>query len=154
MAAVSEAPATAITSYNRSEGIELGQLEVRWKASRAFTRTLLEEADLPWAGRRAGLRYSWFSVFLVEGLSEQVATNATLETHPDLYRDLLNTDDAANRLYEAIGKYKTSQSVRKLIRAGTIPAHSFITIGPRRMYRFRPLAFNRVCLDLMQGRLV
>lgn len=151
-------PASAIpaseTKYNESNGLKLAELEARWRASRVFTRGLFEDASLPWAGRRASLLYRWRSIFIVEGLSHEVATHATPETHPGLYLDLLCTTAAADHLYKCLGQYKTSASVRKLIRAGTIPPATFITLGRRKMYRFRPLAFEQVCKTLMRGRLV
>ncbi len=154
MAPPSPTPAAEITYHNESNGLLLADLEQRWSASRTLTRDLIEKAGLPWGGRRIGIIYSWQSIFKLEGLTYELAKHASPQANPDLYQDLLCTKAAASHLYKHLGQYRSSSSVRKLIKAGTIPVDTFITLGSRGMYRFRPQAFQQVCMTLMQGRLV
>jgi hypothetical protein len=145
---------TQVATYNENHGLYLADLERRWVTAKPLTRSMLEAANLPWGGRRANVLYSWRSIFIVEGMSDLAAVEATPESYPDLYKDLLCTQMAADKLFDMLGQYRTSASVRKLIGNGIIPTSSYIQIGRRQMYRLRPLAFETVCKTLLRGRLV
>lgn len=129
-------------------GLILGQLEGRWSVSSSLVRPFLEQAGLPYEGRRAGMIYRWSTIFKAEGISEKIAMHATRSSHPDLFEDLLDTKAAA-----AFLGYRDSSSVRKLIAEGDIPAGTFITFGSREVYRIR-LSALRSLRKALGGRIV
>lgn len=147
--ALSEGQDLSATSQSRTRifadtdisevGLTLGQLEDRrWSISPSLARLILENADLPYEGRRAGNFYSWRSIFRVEGIPHEVATQATRKSHPELFDDLLDTTAAA----ELMG-YQDSSSIRKKVASGEISRDAYITFGRRGVYRFRPAMLIR-----------
>ena len=120
-------------------GLTLGQLEDRrWSITPSLARLVIEDANLPYEGRRAGNIYSWPSVFRAEGIADEVATKATRESHPELFDDLLDTTAAAKLL-----NYQDSSSIRKRVASGEISRNAYITFGRRGVYRFRPAMLVR-----------
>lgn len=131
-------------------GLPLGKLEdQRWGVSPSVAQTKLAKADLPYEGRRAGIIYSWPSIFRAEGIDAELAKTATRETHPHLFEDLVDTAAAA-----ALLGFRDASSIRKLIIAGELTNTAFIRFGSRGVFRFRTAAL----LDLRKknpiGRIV
>lgn len=121
----------------------------RWNVSPAIAKQRLLEVGLPYEGRRAGLIYSWASIFRAEGMSATFARAATSEDCPDLYDNLLDTSGAA----ELLG-YQASSSIRKLVGSGDIPETAYITFGARGIYRFRPAPLMALRKTSSMGRIV
>lgn len=131
-------------------GLTLQELEERrWSVSPQLARLILLEARLPHEGRRAGLIYSWRSIFRAEGVEDDVAAQATRQTHPELFEDLLDTGAAA-----AVLGYRDSSSARKLVASGAIPESAYIIFGNRGIYRFRPAGLRGLLRPVLTGRIV
>lgn len=131
-------------------GLLLGTLEdQRWGVSPPIAQAKLREAGLPYEGRRAGLIYSWPSIFQAEGIDVEVAKNAARETHPHLFDDLVDTATAASLL-----GFRNASSIRKLIIAGELTDTAFVRFGTRGVYRFRPGALTVLRKRNLQGRVV
>lgn len=131
-------------------GLPLAKLEdQRWGVSPIVAQAKLLEAALPYEGRRAGLIYSWPSIFRAEGLDADIAKNASRETHPDLFDDLVDTAAAADLL-----RFRDASSIRKLIIAGQLTDAAFIRFGSRGVYRFRPAALLALRKRNSVGRIV
>ncbi|PWL27804.1 hypothetical protein [Marivita sp. XM-24bin2] len=112
-------------------------------------RAKLRAAGLPYEGRRAGLIYSWSSIFPAEGIDVEIAKNATQETHPDLFENLMDTAAAASLL-----GFRDASSIRKLIIAGELTDTAFVRFGLRGVYRFRTAALTALRKRKFQGRIV
>lgn len=131
-------------------GLPLGKLEdERWSVSPPVAREILENADLPYEGRRAGNIYRWQSIFRAEGLNPELVKNATRQSHPYLFDDLIDSTRAA----ELLG-YKDSSSIRKLVASGQMPENSFVRFGSRGVYRFRPEALQAMRKTSIIGRII
>lgn len=131
-------------------GLTLRDLEDRrWCVSSAIAKAKLLHAGLPYEGRRAGLIYSWASIFRAEGIPEEIAKNTTREDYPDLYSDLLDTSGAA----ELLG-YRDPSSIRKLAGSGNIPETAYIKFGTRGVYRFRRGPLMALRKSVSAGRIV
>jgi len=131
-------------------GLPLGKLEdQRWRVSPSVAREKLHKVGLPYEGRRAGLIYSWASIFRAEGIDEELAENATRQSHPDLFHDLVGTAEAAVLL-----GYQDASSIRKLVGASQLPDTAFIQFGSRGVYRFRLEALQVMRKRNSVGRIV
>lgn len=131
-------------------GLLLGKLEdQRWGVSAPVAKGKLVEAGLDYEGRRAGIIYSWPSIFRVEGVDQELAKNATRETHPHLFEDLVDTNAAA-----ALLGFRDASSIRKLIIAGELTDMAFVRFGTRGVYRFRPAALTALRKRNLVGRIV
>lgn len=131
-------------------GLPLGKLEdQRWRVSPSVAREKLHKVGLPYEGRRAGLIYSWASIFRAEGIDEELAENATRQSHPDLFHDLVGTAEAAVLL-----GYQDASSIRKLVGASQLPDTAFIQFGSRGVYRFRLEALQVMRKKTSVGRIV
>ncbi|MFP1646182.1 hypothetical protein [Pontitalea aquivivens] len=131
-------------------GLPLGILEdQRWGVSPPVALEKLRAAGLPYEGRRAGLIYSWPSIFRAEGVDAELAKNATRETHPHLFDDLLDTAAAA-----ALLGFRDASSIRKVIIAGEMPDTAFVRFGTRGVYRCRPAALATLRKRNLVGRIV
>lgn len=152
-------PVTAQTSPVRKRfapdelanvGLPLGKLEdQRWGVSPPLAKAKLHAAGRPYHGRRAGLIYSWSSIFRAEGVDAELAKNATRETHPHLFDDLLDTAAAA-----ALLGFKDASSIRKLIMADELTETAFVRFGARGVYRFRPAALTALRKRTIVGEIV
>ena len=152
-------PATAQTSPIRKPltpvelanvGLPLGELEdQRWGVSPPLAKAKLHAAGLPYKGRRAELIYSWPSIFRAEGIEPEVAKNATRETHPHLFDDLVDTAGAA-----ALLGFKDASSIRKLIMADELTETAFVRFGTRGVYRFWPTALTALRKRTIVGEIV
>lgn len=117
----------------KDNGLFLRDLEEgRWAISPSLARAKLKNVGLPYEGRRAGIIYSWVSIFKAEGITSDVAERATRAECPHLFDDLIDGKGAA-----ALLGYRDSSSIRKLVASGDIPANAYITFGNRGVYRFR-----------------
>ncbi len=130
--------ATAVPAVRRSPppdaGLTLTELEDRrWAVSPTVACAMLTQARLRYEGRRGGLIYSWTSIFRAEGVADDIARQATRQSHPELFEDLLDTAAAATFL-----GYRDSSSIRKLVATGDISSADFVKFGTRGIYRFRP----------------
>jgi hypothetical protein len=131
-------------------GLTLGKLEdQRWRVSPLVAQEKLHSAGLPYDGRRAGLIYSWLSIFRAEGIVHELAISATRQSHPHLFDDLISTAKAATFL-----GYQDSSSVRKLVAANHFSDAAFIQFGTRGVYRFRPNALRAHRKGNSVGRIV
>ncbi|MBM2294907.1 hypothetical protein JQX09_23545 [Sulfitobacter pseudonitzschiae] len=131
-------------------GLTLRDLEDRrWCVSPPVAKERLRGAGLPYEGRRAGLIYSWASIFRAEGIDEKIAKSATQAEFPDLFDDLVDTSSAASLL-----GYKDPSSIRKLIGAGDIPQTAYIQFGSRGIYRFRQTPLMALRKASPMGRIV
>lgn len=131
-------------------GLPLGKLEdQRWGVSPPLAKAKLHAAGLPYEGRRAELIYSWPSIFRAEGVDPELAKNATRETHPHLFDDLLDTAGAA-----ALLGFKDASSIRKLIMADELTETAFVRFGTRGVYRFRPAALTTLRKRTIVGEIV
>lgn len=137
-------------SDHKEIGLLLGELEdQRWHVAPPVARAKLNEAGLPYKGRRAGLIYSWRSILRAEGVDTEIAEKATVQTHPDLYEDLLDTARAALLL-----GYRDSSSIRKLVGTGQLSEIAYVKFGSRGVYRLRPAALNSLRKTPFQGLIV
>jgi hypothetical protein len=135
---------------NTDIGLTLGKLEdQRWGVSPSVAREKLHSAGIPYEGRRAGLIYSWPSIFRAEGIVHELAIRATRQTHPHLFDDLVSTAEAA-----AFLGYQDGSSIRKLIAASHLLDTAFIQFGTRGIYRFRPIALRAHRKGNSVGRIV
>ncbi|AMY68308.1 hypothetical protein [Frigidibacter mobilis] len=131
-------------------GLTLRDLEERrWSVSPSLARQALLEVGLPYEGRRAGLIYSWRSVFRAEGINDDEAGRATRDGRPELFDDLLDTSVAATFL-----GYRDSSSIRKLVASRAIPEGAYITFGSRGVYRFRQAGLRGLRRPALMGRIV
>jgi hypothetical protein len=131
-------------------GLPLSILEdLRWGVSPPVAREKLRAAGLPYEGRRAGLLYSWPSIFRAEDVDAELAKNATRETHPYLFDDLVDTAEAA-----ALLGFKDASSIRKLIIAGELREDAFVRFGTRGVYRFRRAALEKLKKKKFMGQIV
>lgn len=152
-------PVTAPTSPVRKRfapdeleniGLPLGKLEdQRWGVSPPLAKAKLHAAGLPYKGRRAELIYSWPSIFRAEGADAELAKNATRETHPHLFDDLVDTAGAA-----ALLGFKDASSIRKLIMGDELTEAAFVRFGTRGVYRFRPTALTALRKTTIVGEIV
>ncbi len=152
-------PVTAQTSPVRKRfapdelenvGLPLGKLEdQRWGVSPPLAKAKLHAAGLPYEGRRAELIYSWSSIFRAEGADPELAKNATRETHPHLFDDLVDTAGAA-----ALLGFKDASSIRKLIMGDELTEAAFVRFGARGVYRFRPAALTTLRKRTIVGEIV
>jgi hypothetical protein len=131
-------------------GLPLGKLEDhRWGVSPSVAREKLHKVGLPYKGRRAGLIYSWPSIFRAEGIDGELAENATRQTHPHLFDDLVDTAEAA-----ALLGYQDASSIRKLVGASQLSDTAFVQFGSRGVYRFRLEALQAMRKRNSVGRIV
>jgi hypothetical protein len=140
-----------MSSHDCSEiGLTQRDLEDdRWCVSPAVAKDRLLGAGLPYEGRRAGLIYSWTSIFRAEGIEDRIAKIATRKRDPNLYEDLIDASAAA----ELLG-YRDSSSIRKMVGSGDISKAAYITFGLRRIYRFRPGPLMAMRKASLVGRIV
>lgn len=147
------APTTgaAMPSYDRRDiGLTQQELEDRrWGLSPSVAKERLLSVGLRYEGRRAGLIYSWPSIFRAEGVEDSLGKAATREQHPELYDDLIDTSEAATLL-----GYRDASSIRKLIGSGDIPGAAYIKFGTRGVYRFRPALLQAMPQASLEGRIV
>lgn len=140
------------TGASPDRGIGLSQRDLeerRWNVSPAIAKERLLSVGLPYEGRRAGLIYSWASIFRAEGIDAATTEMATPENNRELYDDLLDTSEAA----ELLG-YRDASSIRKLVGSGDIPETAYIKFGARGIYRFRPGPFMALRKASFAGRTV
>ena len=138
------------THKRENVGLHLGKLEdQRWGVSHTVAKAKLCAAGLPYEGRRAGLIYSWPSIFRAEGIEEELAEKATRETHPHLFDNLVDTAGAASLL-----GFRDASSIRKLITAGELTETAFVRFGTRGVYRFRPATLTALGKRKLFGRIV
>ena len=131
-------------------GLTLGKLEdQRWDVSPSVAREKLHSAGLPYEGRRAGIIYSWPSIFRAEGIVHELAICATRQTHPHLFDDLVSTTEAA-----AFLGYQDGSSIRKLVATNHFSDAALIQFGTRGIYRFRPNALRAHRKGNSIGRIV
>jgi len=131
-------------------GLTLRELEEkRWSVAAETARAKLGAAGLPVLGRRAGLVYSWRSIFIAEGVAADTAAIATRDSHPALFDDLLDGEAAAAR----IGAGSPS-TVRKLAGSEEIPRDAWVGFGSRGVRRFRPALLDAIRLRRLRGSLV
>jgi hypothetical protein len=131
-------------------GLPLGKLEdQRWGVSPPVAKAKLHAVGFPYKGRKAELIYSWSSIFRAEGVDAELAKNATRETHPHLFDDLVDTAAAA-----ALLGFKDASSIRKLIMAGELTEAAFVRFGTRGVYRFRPAALTALQKRTIVGEIV
>lgn len=152
LAEQSEQPHLAATSSKQHSvpGLTLRELEdERWCISPVLAKERLHEFGLPYEGRRAGLIYSWSSVFRAEGLEPEFAKTVTAEERPDLFEPLLDTSAAA-----ALLGYRDASSIRKLVASGEIRPDTYLIFGRRGVYRFRPGALEPLRKASLRGRIV
>ena len=145
-------PASALPTTDNFEavGLPLGKLEEqRWGVSPPVAQKKLREVGLPYEGRRAGLIYSWPSIFQAEGVDAELAKNATRETHPHLFDDLMDTAAAATLL-----GFRDASSIRKLIIAKQLSDSALIRFGSRGVFRVRPAALQALRIKYSVGRIV
>lgn len=145
-------PARGLASPDDLEnvGLPLGKLEdQRWGVSPRLAKAKLHASGLPYKGRRAALIYSWPSIFQAEGADPELAKNATPETHPHLFDDLVDTAAAA-----ALLGFKDASSIRKLIMADELTETAFVRFGTRGVYRFRPAALTALRKRSIVGEIV
>jgi hypothetical protein len=121
----------------------------RWGLSPSVAKERLLSVGLPYEGRRAGLIYSWPSIFRAEGVEDGIGKAATQEKFPELYDDLIDTSEAATLL-----GYRDASSIRKLIGSGDIPGAAYIKFGTRGVYRFRPALLQAMPQASLVGRIV
>lgn len=145
-----EQTATASSKQHSVPGLTLRELEGgRWCISPALAKERLHEFGLPYEGRRAGLIYSWASIFRAEGLEPEFAKTITVEERPDLFDNLLDTAGAA-----ALLGYQDASSIRKFVASGQIGPRAYLTFGRRGVYRFRPGALEPLRKASLRGRIV
>lgn len=131
-------------------GLPLGKLEdQRWGVSPPVAKAKLHAAGFPYKGRKAELIYSWSSIFRAECVDAELAKNATRETHPHLFDDLVDTAAAA-----ALLGFKDASSIRKLIMTGDLTETAFVRFGTRGVYRFRPAALTALQKRTIVGEIV
>jgi hypothetical protein len=131
-------------------GLSLRVLEDRrWSVSPSVAREKLCASALPYKGRRAQLIYSWASIFRAEGVDPEIARTATIQSHPHLFEDLLDTEAAA-----ALLGFRDASSIRKLIIAGDLTETTFVRFGTRGVYRFRPAALTALRKRNLAGMIV
>jgi hypothetical protein len=136
-------PKKLLSSEKKDIGLSLRELEERrWHVTPKIAEERVLGAGLPYEGRRAGLIYSWSSIFRAEGIDEQIVRIASREVFPALYDDLLDTSEAAQIL-----GFRDASSIRKLVGLGEIKESGYIKFGARGIYRFRPSA-----IVALQGR--
>ena len=136
--------------HHEDVGLPLGKLEAqRWGVSPPVARAKLQEAGLPYEGRRAGLIYRWASIFRAEGVIAELAETATRHTHAHLFNDLVDTAEAA-----ALLGYRDASSIRKLVISGQLPVTAYIQFGSRGVYRFRPEQLRALRKRTSVGRIV
>ncbi|SDJ63700.1 hypothetical protein [Salipiger marinus] len=147
-----EPPHLATTSSKQHSvpGLTLRELEDhRWCISPVLAKERLHEFGLPYEGRRAGLIYSWASIFRAEGLEPEFAKTVTAEERPDLFEHLLDTSAAA-----ALLGYRDASSIRKLVASGQIGPDVYLIFGRRGVYRFRPGALEPLRKASLRGKIV
>lgn len=131
-------------------GLPLGDLEDhRWRISPSVARAKLHEVGLPYEGRRAGLIYSWPSIFRTEGVDTELAKNALLQPHHYLFDNMVDTAEAA-----AFLGFRDTSSIRKLVSTGQLSDTAYIQFGSRGVYRFRPEALRALQKNISVGRVV
>jgi len=139
-----------IKADNSEIGLALGVLEEkRWSISPVVAKEKILKAGFPYEGRRAGVIYSWPSIFRIEGIDSELADNADRNLHPELFEDLLNTTAAASCL-----GYSDASSIRKLVADGSFHPSSYVRFGNRGVYRFRPTSLAAHSRTGLQGRIV
>ena len=139
-----------LTLNNCDIGLKLRELEdERWRVSSLVAKAKLLQFGLPYEGRRAGLIYSWPSIFRAEGIDTNLAKMATRQTHPELFDNLLNTSQAARLL-----GFQDASSVRKIVIAGRLTDPAFVQFGLRGVYRFRQSALLALQKRDSMGRVV
>lgn len=135
---------------NSETGLTLRALEEkRWSVSPVVAKEKILEAGLPYEGRRAGLIYSWSSIFRLEGIDSDLADSANRTRDPALFEDLLDTTAAAS----LIG-YSDASSIRKLVANSELHPSSYIRFGNRGVYRFRPAPLIAHRMPSLRGRIV
>lgn len=139
-----------IKADNSDIGLTLRALEEkRWSVSPVVAKEKILEAGLPYEGRRAGLIYSWSSIFRLEGIDSDLADSADRTRDPALFEDLLDTTAAAS----LIG-YSDASSIRKLVANASLRPPSYIRFGNRGVYRFRPALLIAHRMPSLRGRIV
>lgn len=139
-----------VGAVRKDIGLTLREIEERrWSVSPPLARLALLRGGLPYEGRRAGIIYSWRSVFCAEGIDDNEAARATKDSRPELFEDLLDTKAAA-----AFLGFRDSSSIRKLVASGAIPESAYITFGTRGIYRFRPARLLALRRQALTGRIV
>lgn len=139
-----------IKTDNSEIGLTLRALEEkRWSISSVVAKEKILKAGFPYEGRRAGLIYSWPSIFRLEGINSDLAVSADRKHHPELFDDLLDTTAAASFL-----GYNDASSIRKLVADGSLHPSSYVRFGNRGVYRFRPTSLAAHRKTSLHGRIV
>ena len=128
-----ERPETDIPDIDlKNPGLTRAQLEdQRWKVSAPVAASIFMRHGLPLEGRAAGRIYAWPLILKLEGVPEELAHNASPDTHPHLFEDLIDAKNASLLLG------MSQPHLRKLVDAGQLSGCDVIRLGARRMYRFR-----------------
>ena len=141
---------SAIKADNSEIGLTLRALEEkRWSISSAVAKEKILKAGFPYEGRRAGVIYSWPSIFRLEGIHSDLAVSADRKHQPELFDDLLDTTAAASFL-----GYRDASSIRKLVADGSLHPFSYVRFGNRGVYRFRPTSLAAHRKPSLHGRIV
>lgn len=126
-------PETDLPNFDlKNPGLTRAQLEdQRWKVSAPVAASIFMRHGLPLEGRAARRIYAWPLILKLEGVPEELAHNASPDTHPHLFEDLLDAKNASLLLG------MSQPHLRKLVDAGQLSGCDVIRLGARRMYRFR-----------------
>lgn len=143
-------PETDLPNFDlKNPGLTRAQLEdQRWKVSAPVAASIFMRHGLPLEGRAARRIYAWPLILKLEGVPEELAHNASPDTHPHLFEDLLDAKNASLLLG------MSQPHLRKLVDAGQLSGCDVIRLGARRMYRFRAGQIDAEARRRVAARLV
>lgn len=133
----------------KNPGLTRAQLEdQRWKVSAPVAAAAFERLGLALEGRAARRLYAWPLILALEGVPEELAHRACLDSHPHLFDDLIDAKTAS----AVLGM--SQPHLRKLVAAGQLPGCDVIRLGARGMYRFRMAQIEAEARRRIAARLV
>lgn len=133
----------------KNPGLTRAQLEdQRWKVSASVAADTFRRHGIPLEGRAARKIYAWPLILKLEGVPEGLTRQASPDTHPNLFEDLIDAKSAAPLLGIS------QQHLRKLVDAGQLFECDIIRFGARGMYRFRAAQIAAEGLRRIKARLV
>ena len=128
--------------------LTMKELTDRWSVSYPTARATLEAVGVTQATERRRF-HLWSDIFRAEGVDRATISEATRESHPHLFENLLNGHDAARFL-----GLKSDATIRRWVLSDKFPVGSFVEFGRRRVRRFRPHALRTMRDELLKGRLL
>lgn len=145
-----ERPETDIQDIDlKNPGLTRAQLEdQRWKVSAPVAASIFMRLGLPLEGRAARQIYAWPLILKLEGVPEELAHQASPDTHAYLFEDLVDAKNASLLLG------MSQPHLRKLVDAGQLSECDVIRLGARRMYRFRAGQIDAEARRRVAARLV